>query len=179
MGSGIDRAEDQRERARQRKLAAQKAQAEWEKTTHFTDEGYLNKTQYDWWQTQGAGSYVGEGRIYNNPKLSSKFYSKKPWSRFFKPAKVGDKGTRYWDGTQWSNTPVMAELKPAYNNTSKPGATEDIPESNFSAGTSDVSGDESFAQAGASNIVDRFGLGDTGSPRRKRGRGMSAALGVI
>lgn len=36
-----------------------------------------------------------------------------------------------------------------------------------------------FAQAGASNIVDRFGLGDTGSPRRKRGRGMSAALGVI
>jgi hypothetical protein len=38
---------------------------------------------------------------------------------------------------------------------------------------------QSFAQAGASNIVDRFGLGDTGSPRRKRGRGMSAALGGI
>lgn len=35
------------------------------------------------------------------------------------------------------------------------------------------------AQAGASNIIDRFGLGDTGSPRRKRGRGMSAAFGVI
>lgn len=174
MGSGIDFAEDRQERARQRKLAAQKAQAEWEKTTHFTDEGYLNKTQYDWWQTQGAGSYVGEARIYKpSNKLMSKFYTKLNLS------KVGNKGTRYWDGTQWSNTPVMAELKPAYNNTSKPGATEDIPESNFSAGTSDVSGDESFAQAGDSNIVDRFGLGDTGSPRRKRGRGMSAALGVI
>lgn len=170
MSGGIDLAEDRRERARQRKLAAQKEQAEWEKTTHFTDEGYLNKTQYDWWQTQGAGSYVGEGRIYTP---SSKLMSK------FNESKVGDKGTRYWDGTQWSNTPVMAELKPAYNNTSKPGATENIPESNFSAGTSDVSGDESFAQTGASNIVGRFGLGDTGSPRRKRGRGMSAALGVI
>lgn len=112
MGSGIDFAEDRQERARQRKLAAQKAQAEWEKTTHFTDEGYLNKTQYDWWQTQGAGSYVGEGRIY---KPSSKLMSK------FNKSKVGDKGTRYWDGTQWSNTPVMEELKPAYNNTSKPG----------------------------------------------------------
>lgn len=32
---------------------------------------------------------------------------------------------------------------------------------------------------GDSNIVDRFGLGDTGSPRRKRGRGMSATLGGI
>lgn len=169
MGSGIDIAEDRQERERQRRRAAQKAQAEWEKTTHFTDEGYLNKTQYDWWQTQGAGSYVGEARIYKpSGKLSSKFSTK-----------VGDNGTRYWDGTQWSNTPVMAELKPAYNHTSKPGVTEGIPESNFSAGTSDVSGDESFAQAGASNIVDRFGLGDTGSPRRKRGRGMSAALGVI
>lgn len=40
MGSGIAFAEDRRERARQRKLAAQKAQAEWEKTTHFTDEVY-------------------------------------------------------------------------------------------------------------------------------------------
>lgn len=43
----------------------------------------------------------------------------------------GYNGTRYWDGTKWANIPVMAELKPAYNNTSKPGATEDIPESNF------------------------------------------------
>lgn len=170
MGSGIDFAEDRQERARQRKLAAQKAQAEWEKSAYFTNEGYLNKTQYDWWQTQGAGSYVGEARIY---KPSNKLMLK------FNKSKVGDKGTRYWDGTQWSNTPVMAELKPAYNNTSKPGATEDIPESNFSAGTSDVSGDESFTQTGNSNIVDRFGLGDTGAPRRKRGRGMSAAIGVI
>lgn len=45
MGSGIDFAEDRRERARQRKLAAQKAQAEWEKTTHFTDEGYLKTSR--------------------------------------------------------------------------------------------------------------------------------------
>ena len=178
MGSGIDFAEDRQERARQRRLAAQKAQAEWEKTTHFTDEGYLNKTQYDWWQTQGAGSYVGEARIYKpSNKLMSKVYQKLNLS------KVGNKGTRYWDGTQWSkDAPTsipMIELKPAYNNTSKPEVTEDIPESNLSAGTSDVSGGEAFAQAGASNIVDRFGLGDTGSPRRKRGRGMSAALGVI
>lgn len=43
MGSGIDFAEDRQERARQRKLAAQKAQAEWEKSAYFTNEGYLNK----------------------------------------------------------------------------------------------------------------------------------------
>ena len=71
------------------------------------------------------------------------------------------------------------ELKPAYNDTSKPGISESVPDSNLQGDTTDVSGDESFAQAGDSNIVDRFGLGDTGSPRRKRGRGMSAALGGI
>jgi hypothetical protein len=80
----------------------------------------------------GTGTYVGES------KTSSKYNTGKV------------KGsTRYWDGTKWSkDAPTsipMIELKPAYNNTSKPGATEDIPESNFSAGTSDVSGDESFA----------------------------------
>lgn len=137
------------------------------KGTQYGRDGYTAMWDVNWWKKYGGtGTYVGES------KTSSKHNIGKV------------KGsTRYWDGTKWSkDAPTsipMIELKPAYNDTSKPGISESVPDSNLQGDTTDVSGDESFAQAGASNIVDRFGLGDAGSPRRKRGRGMSAALGVI